>query len=188
MTQYTAYMQQVEFTGPLGLLVALAIVIGVVITAIKGLQWLWQAFGLPLRDRIYRARVGRAELEFLEFWKSFFDHRKEHLILILNDRRECIYISTGLERAWETSFSLVSGRKWHRLHKESTLKRYLDKLKESYEMQSPLVHPITIIPNGHEVEFLVKGEPYVTRNKVKYFVLSIQPMAASNVRQIAQNE
>lgn len=177
-------LQNVEFAGPLGLLVAAAIVIGVIVAAIKGIQWLWQTFGVPLRERIYRVRVGRAEKEFLEFWQGFFDHRKQLLIMILNEKKECIYISTGLANAWQTSFSMVQGRRWHRFHKASTLSSYLDRLDESYELQSPFIYLTTIEPNGHEEQFLVRAEPCVLKQKVKYFVISMERMQESNVRQI----
>lgn len=167
-------LQNVRFDGPLGALVAIVILFTVLVTAIKGGQWLWQNIGKKLINKINRARVRDCEREMLAFWQGFFDHRR-FLILILNDKKECIYISTALAQAWGTDFHSVEGRKWRRVHKESTLDRYLAKLRDAYETQSPFVQPVTIL-NGVEATYLAKGEPYISRNEVRYFVISMERM------------
>lgn len=168
-------LQNVQFTGPLGALVALIILFTLIVAALKGGQWLWQSVGRKLVDRLNRVRVANCEREMLEFWKDFFNHRK-YLVMILNDKRECIYISTGLAREWNTSPHLVEGRKWRRLHKESTLDGYLAKLREAGESQSPFVHPVVIIPNGHEAQYLARGEPYIAKKDLRYFVITMDRM------------
>lgn len=166
-------LQNVRFEGPLGALVALILGFTAIVGAIKGGQWLWQSFGRKILKRINRARVATCEREMLEFWQDFFDHRRQRLVIILNDKKECIYVSSGAREAWRVSPDLVDGKKWRRLHKDSTLRGYLDVMAEAYETGSPFTYPVIIQPNGEELQYIARGDPYISGGDIRYFVITL---------------
>lgn len=163
-------LQQVQFTGPLGFMVAAAVFVGIMFGTIKLLLWFWRETK-PKLDRVYdNIRKPRSEQAFQAFQIQWLYENLQFPIFIFDHDKRCVFVNQKFTECLSTSFSKIEGRKWHRLIKESDLTRVLDKWDEAYRNQSPYVNRSVLIVSRQEREFMVFAEPFIWRGRVRYYI------------------
>jgi transcriptional regulator with PAS, ATPase and Fis domain len=166
---------QFEYRDLIRLTVAVIGGILLLIGFIKGLVWVWNTFGQPLRDRWNMMPWISKRVAFLEFKQQWMIEYNAKAIFILDDKKRCIFVNDMCANILRTDSSDILGRKWYGFIKESTLTSTLNKWDEAYNHQSPYKNISVLIVDGKEVTFLVHAEPFIHKGKVHNFIGTLAP-------------
>lgn len=178
-------LQEVHFEGPLGIIVAAAVLIGIIVVALKGIQWMWRAFVVPARAKFWRVRVAEYERELLEFLSDWFDRQRDIAIFIVDPDIRVLYANQKALRMFDVELEDIQGKRWQRLANSSDdLAKVIAKWNEAQKNQVPYINTGTFMVNGVEQRYITRAEPFVFRGNVRYFLARLQPIEETNIRQL----
>jgi PAS domain-containing protein len=178
-------LQNVHFEGPLGLIVAIAILLGILWAGWKAGLGLWRAIAKPIRDRLARVRVAEFEREFIGFLGEWFDHQRDIAVFVLDGDFRCIYANQGVERMFCINFEDdLKGRKWQQLARDPDA--IITKWESAKRNQRTFSHIGTQMKDGIEQTYLTKAEPFVFKGRVLYYFARVQAQQETNIRMLDQ--